>query len=240
VPLRPGTDAALALSMLNVVMNEDLVDKPFVREWCYGYEQLKDTYSKLSACVGRTDYLACRPRKYMRDGTSVCNDEGGRYRFRQRCGACSFGQRCDPRVAILMAVTGHLDRPGCNLLAPSPAESAMPVPNGIKLYERYTAAMVEKLVGPEFPVPFQPFLEGTTSAYYRIMESVLTETPLSDSNRYFAGNAAGRQHPGIQASRRSPEESRFLCCDRCGQDGGYAVCGPCPAHRYALRNGPSV
>jgi anaerobic selenocysteine-containing dehydrogenase len=37
--------------------------------------------------------------------------------------------------------------------------------------------MVDKLVGPEFPIPFQPFVEGTTSAYYRILESVLTEDP---------------------------------------------------------------
>ena len=37
--------------------------------------------------------------------------------------------------------------------------------------------MVEKLVGPEFPKAFQPFIEGTTSAYYRILESVLTEKP---------------------------------------------------------------
>jgi anaerobic selenocysteine-containing dehydrogenase len=37
--------------------------------------------------------------------------------------------------------------------------------------------MVNKLVGPEFPTPFQPFLEGTSSAYYRILDSVLTEKP---------------------------------------------------------------
>jgi anaerobic selenocysteine-containing dehydrogenase len=32
-------------------------------------------------------------------------------------------------------------------------------------------------VGPEFPRPFQPGIEGTTSAYYRLLESVLTEKP---------------------------------------------------------------
>jgi anaerobic selenocysteine-containing dehydrogenase len=32
-------------------------------------------------------------------------------------------------------------------------------------------------VGPEFPKPFQPFIEGTSSAYYRILDSVLTEKP---------------------------------------------------------------
>jgi anaerobic selenocysteine-containing dehydrogenase len=32
-------------------------------------------------------------------------------------------------------------------------------------------------VGPEFPKPFQPGIEGTTSTYYRLFESVLTEKP---------------------------------------------------------------
>ena len=32
-------------------------------------------------------------------------------------------------------------------------------------------------MAPEFPKVFQPFFEGTTSAYYRILESVLTEKP---------------------------------------------------------------
>ena len=41
VPIRPGTDAALALSMLNVVINENLYDKAFVAEWCHGFEELK-------------------------------------------------------------------------------------------------------------------------------------------------------------------------------------------------------
>lgn len=40
--IRPGTDAALALGMLNVIINEDLVDHDFIDKWTYGYEQLKE------------------------------------------------------------------------------------------------------------------------------------------------------------------------------------------------------
>ncbi len=36
---------------------------------------------------------------------------------------------------------------------------------------------MDKLVGPEFPRAFQPFMEGTSSAYYRLFDSVLTEKP---------------------------------------------------------------
>ena len=37
--LRPGTDAALALSMLHVIFTEKLYDKDFVEQWCYGFEE---------------------------------------------------------------------------------------------------------------------------------------------------------------------------------------------------------
>jgi anaerobic selenocysteine-containing dehydrogenase len=39
--IRPGTDAALALGMLNVIINEKLYDTDFVQKWTYGFDQLK-------------------------------------------------------------------------------------------------------------------------------------------------------------------------------------------------------
>lgn len=39
--LRPGTDAALALGILNVLIQEHLYDQDFVDRWCYGFDELK-------------------------------------------------------------------------------------------------------------------------------------------------------------------------------------------------------
>ncbi len=41
LPLRPGTDAALALGMLNVIVNEGLYDKDFVENHVYGWEPFR-------------------------------------------------------------------------------------------------------------------------------------------------------------------------------------------------------
>jgi len=38
---RPGTDGALALGMLNIIINEGLYDKDFVDKWCVGFEELR-------------------------------------------------------------------------------------------------------------------------------------------------------------------------------------------------------
>jgi anaerobic selenocysteine-containing dehydrogenase len=38
--LRPGTDDALALSFLNVIIDEQLYDEPFVKQWTHGFAEL--------------------------------------------------------------------------------------------------------------------------------------------------------------------------------------------------------
>lgn len=40
--MRPGTDAVLALGMLNVIINEELYDKDFVEDWIYGFVKLRE------------------------------------------------------------------------------------------------------------------------------------------------------------------------------------------------------
>ena len=39
--LRPGSDLALAMSMINVIVNEELYDKHFVDKWTVGFKELK-------------------------------------------------------------------------------------------------------------------------------------------------------------------------------------------------------
>jgi cysteine desulfurase NifS len=39
IPIRPGTDGALALGMCNVLINEELHDEGFVRNWSRGFEE---------------------------------------------------------------------------------------------------------------------------------------------------------------------------------------------------------
>lgn len=40
--LRPGTDGALLMAMLNVIINENLYDKEFVAKWCFGFDKLAE------------------------------------------------------------------------------------------------------------------------------------------------------------------------------------------------------
>ena len=40
--LRSGTDTALAMAMLDIIIEEDLYDHDFVEYWCYGFDQLAE------------------------------------------------------------------------------------------------------------------------------------------------------------------------------------------------------
>ena len=42
LPIRPGTDSALALGMLNVIISEELYDKEFVDKWTTGFDKLTE------------------------------------------------------------------------------------------------------------------------------------------------------------------------------------------------------
>ena len=48
-PIRPGTDCALILSMLNVIISEELYDKEFVANWTHGFDAVRRTRKGLPA-----------------------------------------------------------------------------------------------------------------------------------------------------------------------------------------------
>ena len=173
LPIRPGTDAALALALLHVVIGEDLIDHDFVENWCYGFAELKAHVLQFSP--EWAEKICGIPAGQIRDlarlyatTKAACIDLGNGI---EHAPSCNDVIRA---VAILIAITGHLDRPGCNVF---PNPPAVPQPQSIARPELYTKELVEKLVAPEFPLPFQPFMEGPTSAYYRVIESILTEKP---------------------------------------------------------------
>ncbi len=44
--IRPGTDAALALAWINVIIEDRLYDEEFVTRWCYGFDKLQKHVKK--------------------------------------------------------------------------------------------------------------------------------------------------------------------------------------------------
>ncbi len=53
LPINPGTDAALALGMMHVIINEGLHDADYVARYTLGFEQLQRKSAGVSARAGR-------------------------------------------------------------------------------------------------------------------------------------------------------------------------------------------
>jgi anaerobic selenocysteine-containing dehydrogenase len=117
--IRPGTDHALALAFLNVIITEKRYDDEFVRNWTHGFEELSEyvqqyTPEKMSAVTWvEPDLIRKSARSYAQAHPSAIAwgnpIEQNRHTFDTARSLIS-----------LMAICGNLDVPGGNIHANEP------------------------------------------------------------------------------------------------------------------------
>ena len=205
VPVRPGTDAALALAMLHVVINENLYDASFVKDWCYGFDRLKDHVQQYTPAWAEkitgvsAEQIQAVARLYASTPKAAVDYGNG-------IEHSSSANDTIRALGSLMAITGHLDRPGANVW---PGSSKMPQPRGVHMMDKYTQEWVDKLVGYEFPAAFQPFEEGTSCSYYRLFDSVLTGKKYPIRTIIAPGSQALASTRGTKRIRQALEKLDF-------------------------------
>jgi anaerobic selenocysteine-containing dehydrogenase len=120
LPLRPGTDAAMALAWLNVILDEDLGDSVFIRDFCHGFEALRarvrdyppERVADITGC--RAEDIRAAARLYAtRKPAAIAWGTG-----LDHIGKNAF--QATRAVHILMGITGNLDVPGGNCFWPTP------------------------------------------------------------------------------------------------------------------------
>lgn len=113
---RPATDAALALGMINVIIEEELYDKDFVKKWCLGFDELKQRAREyLPERVAEITWvpeekIIAAARLYGNTKPSHLHTHNG----------TSYGTnvlQTSRAIAILPALTGNLDVKGGNVFA---------------------------------------------------------------------------------------------------------------------------
>ena len=115
LPLKAGSDAAMMLGWLKVIIDEELYDKDFVEKWTVGFEELKarvDEYplervAKLTEC--EPEMIAKAARMYATSGPAVIPWTPITDMQRNS----TSGIRLQ---SILRAICGNLDVPGGELL----------------------------------------------------------------------------------------------------------------------------
>ena len=117
--IRPGTDGALALGMLNIIINEDLYDHDFVENWTIGFDDLKAAVAEYTP--ERVAEITWIPKEKLLEAT--------RMYAAARYGTIQLGLAVDMQKAglsaaqaimILMCITGNLEQPGGQVFCPAP------------------------------------------------------------------------------------------------------------------------
>ncbi|MGB9886544.1 MAG: molybdopterin-containing oxidoreductase family protein [Moorellales bacterium] len=119
--LRPGTDAALALGWIHVIIREGLYDREFVERWTHGFRELAErvkeyTPQKVAEITGLTPEEIVQSARLYATTPPACIDRG--------VAADQLGRnslRIEQARVILGAITGNLDVPGGDLMCGPPS-----------------------------------------------------------------------------------------------------------------------
>ena len=181
LPIRPGTDCALALAFLNVIIGENLYDAGFVADWCYGFDELAEHVREYSPewAAGITGIPAARIKEAAR---MIANIKPMFLKTGNGIGdQTTDGTATIMATSLISAITGNLDVPGGYYNGVLPAGPSLIKLNPISvLTEKAPPGLVEKLVAPEAPIWYQKpgyWESGPTSAYYKGLMSVLSGKP---------------------------------------------------------------
>jgi len=163
--VRPGTDGALLLAMLNVVAAENLADREFVTRWCHGYdalcERVKTCTPEWAEPITRIPAAAIRQAARMYATHGPCTSSS--YLGVDQTSNCVSALHA--RYA-LMAITGNLDRVGADFGRP-PTPLYVPE-SDVELWDRLPEEQKRKQLGSDaFPLLAWP-------GYDAVQEHVLS------------------------------------------------------------------
>jgi len=117
--LRPGTDTALALGMLNVIINEGLYDKEFVEKYVHGWDPFVKRVNEYP--LDRVEKITWVPQEKIR--------EAARLFATTKPAAIQWGVAIEQQIncadnnrtlMALMGITGNIDVPGGQVLFQAP------------------------------------------------------------------------------------------------------------------------
>jgi thiosulfate reductase/polysulfide reductase chain A len=196
IPIRPGTDSALLLAMIHVIVLEELADCEFVKQYVVGCEDLpaemarytpRWAESKTGVPAETIDRLA---REYAAAGKDALAHPG----WRTSNFINSF--QTERAIATLNALSGNVLRPGGCLAAESPEASGVPLGKPPQpAYPRITAL---RLDGVPWKHPLVPLKLGI---FQNIREAILAGEPYQARGWFVS-----RQNP-VQAI---PDRARTL------------------------------
>ena len=150
--LRPGTDTAVAMGMLKVIIEEDLYDHDFVDCWTYGFEELAERCAELD--LNDLAQMSWVPEeKIVAAARLFATSKPANIVWGLAVDMQSQGTPCAQAIAALWAITGNLDVPGGMVYTAAPMGVDQPSAGAWGYYDMLTEEQQKKRVGwAEYPM----------------------------------------------------------------------------------------
>lgn len=173
LPIRPGTDLAVILAMLNVITTEDRVNREYVENYVHGYEELKEEVKSYTPewAAKISDIKAEDIRRIAREFSGGCPAVipiHKREAIQSHPGGFEMVRAC----LAMMAITGNIERVGGALLprvAPISFPSAPGKPEPMAETRRVDG-------GHLFPLSITAPLRGP-GLYQSVPDMILADEP---------------------------------------------------------------
>jgi anaerobic selenocysteine-containing dehydrogenase len=164
IQVRPGTDCALALGLLHIIIGEELYDRAFVKQWTLGFDKLKEHVREYSPEVVEkiTWVPAAKIRQFAQmyalskpatiaQGVSLDHGVNGVQNSRA--------------ISILIAIAGNLDITGGNTYNSPLPQTSLRVKGIVD---------VSEVIGAQYPI-FNKFVSETSAM--PVAEAIITGKP---------------------------------------------------------------
>jgi len=165
--IRPSTDGALALGLLNVIIAEGLYDKAFVKEWTIGFDELVEHVKEYTP--EKVEAITWVPAETIKDmARMIATNTPASITLGVSIDHCTSGIQTIRAIATISAITGSIDVPGGSVYFP---------PIMVKNFGVEETLEEHIPVGAEYPL-FSKFTLGERTCS-KVTEQIVSEKPYS-------------------------------------------------------------
>ncbi|PCI51140.1 MAG: dehydrogenase [Moraxellaceae bacterium] len=197
LPLKVGSDAALMLGMVNVIINENLYDKKFIENWTVGFEALKERVNeypleRVAELTGLDEEsIRSAARTYALAKSAIIpwtpiTDQ-------QRNSTSAIRLQC-----TLRALTGNIDTPGGDVFFEFPPEIVNA--SAMEMHEVLPQEQKDKQLGSDKHPVFtyrgmEPLKEATKRVWGQPYTNLVTGNYMANPSATFRAMAGEGPYP---------------------------------------------